>query len=117
MERVTQPRVRSLTLFLGYASIFKFMIDTSIHQFKLELLRQYIFAKIDGHLPKIGASKMGSVVMVLNTMPVAFMSPDDIIRLYAQTGIMFWSSNKEHEREVTFEEYCEYKLHEPINLW
>lgn len=83
------------------------MIDISLYQRRLELAKQYIGHKIDGTLPLIGGNKTEPFVIDIGCIPqVAW---EEAIKIYDQTGLLFWNSNVPNDvRQVTFEEYCEH---------
>lgn len=86
------------------------MIDVSEFEFKLTLLRQYMFAKIDGHVPQ---KKHCSFLRDIGAVPE--LPWEEVIRIYNQTGILFYRED-DNLCDVTFDEYCTYKMNDPIIL-
>jgi len=79
------------------------MISILPYQQKLEALREYMDAKIDG---------TGKFVIInIEAIPYA-RTWDEFVRIYNETGITMWSSDTEYETKITtipFEEWYETK--------
>lgn len=79
------------------------MIDITPYQQKLEWLREYMCNRIDGSL-------FDSIMDI--RIEAHMYSVEQIMRLYNQTGLVFYSSRPEMTsitRPPTFEEYCKAK--------
>jgi hypothetical protein len=93
------------------------LIDVIPYQRKLELANEWVCHKIDGTLPLIGASGRG-IFIDMDAIPKNKMSWDEIVRIYDQTGVMFFDSNPDrmNMHPVSFEEYCEHYELFSVNL-
>ena len=80
------------------------MIDISIYQQKLVWLKEYIADRIDGRI---------SPPMWVNLGALDFNHTiDEIMSIYEQCGIMFYTPAKIIENPaipISFEEYCKFK--------
>jgi hypothetical protein len=85
------------------------MIDITPYQERLQLCKEWLHLKIDGILPLIGDAGNEKLFIDIGCIPK--VSWDEAIRLYEQTGNMFWNSNVPNNMHpASFEEYCNYKL-------
>lgn len=83
------------------------MIDITPFQNKLAWLREWINGSIDGTI---------SPPMWINFDALNFNhSIEDILRIYQQTGVIYYRQKDVVENPaipISFEEYCKYKQHE-----
>lgn len=81
------------------------MIDISPYQERLLLCKEWLHLKIDGTLPLIGGAENEKVFIDIECVPK--VSWEEAIRLYDQTGILFWNPNVPNNMHpASFDEYC-----------
>lgn len=84
------------------------MIDISPYQERLQLRKEWLHLMIDGALPL--ASSRGGEGVFIDIGVVPKLSWDEVIRMYDQTGVLYWNSNASLDlRPVSFDEYCKLK--------
>lgn len=76
------------------------MIDITPYQERLEWLKEWIAAKIDGVLPY---TMMTVTMETYMTYP-----PEELMRIYQQTGVLYFRepSISSNTRQPSFDEYC-----------
>lgn len=82
------------------------MIDISPYQYRLEMLKEWMANKIDGTLP-FTFNKSNDFWIDISCVPE--IAWQDAIRIYEQTGVLFYSKKPDHGgmRPVEFHEYLE----------
>lgn len=73
-------------------------IDVQVFHDKLELLKEYLHHKIDGH----------RFSFKLNAFAIPRYRPDEILKMYFETGLLFYTSDGKDEPTLTmvsFEEF------------
>lgn len=91
------------------------MIDITEYQQKLEWCYEWMAHKIDGSLPWVSDRSTNEPLIDITVVPN--VSHEDVIRIFEQTGVMFWSARRNDMHPASFEEYCKYLKHLNYDLY